>query len=174
MATRMLPGFGLANLNQAIGVLPVVQGGTGATTAAGARANLGISDPGPLEAVAGEALAVGNVIYLDSSGGGTAGYAFKADANVIDISTTSVAGVVITGGGIGDTIEYLSAGLVATSFVSAPAASNNGKPVWLSDSAGFASMTASSDAVWRIGILKGADGGSTTPEVQLDFDPIMQ
>lgn len=173
--SKMLPGFAMVNLSQAIGVLAVDNGGTGATTAAGARANLGITSPGPFTALAGEVLAVGNVVYLDPTGGGTAGYAFKYGANLENLSGASVAGIVITGGGIGDTIEYLDQGSVAVQFASAPLASQNGKPVWLSDTPGFGSLSASvTGAVWRIGILTGADGGSTSPAVQLDFDPILQ
>lgn len=166
MAQRCAPFIVPAMLSEAIGVLAVTQGGTGATTAAGARANLGISSSGPGTAVAGETVAVGDVIRFDASGGGNAGRAYKASASS---SGLDVVGVVTTGGALGDTIEFLLDGSVSISFAGAPATTDNGKVVYLSTVAGLATTTQpTTGAIMRLGVLTGGNGADTTPAVWME------
>ena len=165
MATRMLPGFPTVDVSRAIGVLPVEHGGTGATTAAGARANLGISSGGPAIGTAGETLVPGNVIRLSAAGGGTAGYAYKASASD---SNFDMVGIVTTGNTVGNEIEYVLAGpSVSVLFASAPVTTDNGKEVWLSATSGYATTTLpTSGAIVSLGFLAGANGVDTTPTIQ--------
>ena len=53
-----------------------------------------------------------------------------------------------------------------------PLAGDNGKRVYLSTTAGEATLTApgSGNAVVLVGFLKGADGVTTTPDVLLQFE----
>lgn len=171
MATRMLPGFPLVNVTNAVGVLPVDHGGTGATTAAGARANLGISTSGPATATAGETLVAGNVIYLSAAGGGTAGHAYKASTSV---SGFSMVGVVTTGGATGATIEYVLSGpSVSVLMVATPGATDNGKEVYLSGTSGQATIVApTTGALVRMGFLVGGNGADPTPAIQFIPQPI--
>jgi len=166
VAQRCAPFIVPALLSQAIGTLAVDHGGTGATTAAGARANLGISSAGPGTAIAGEALAAGDVIRFDASGGGNAGRAYKASASS---SGLDVVGVVTTGGALGDTIEFLLDGSVSISFAAAPAITDNGKIVFLSTVAGLATTTQpTTGAIVRLGVLTGGNGSDTTPAVWME------
>ena len=169
MPTRMLPFVSPANLSQVVGgPLSVDHGGTGASTAAGARANLGITAAGPALATAGEVLAVGDVIQLSAAGGGTAGYAYKAAATA---GNYNMIGVITAGGTLGDEVEYVLNGpAVSTAFASAPAAASNGQAVWLSGVAGYATLTIpTSGASVRLGFLVGGNGSDSTPTIQ--FEP---
>lgn len=166
MATRCAPFIMPALLSEAIGVLPVAQGGTGATTAAGARSNLGITSAAPATATAGETLTAGDVIRFDASGGGTSGRALKAAASSTGLE---VVGIVTTGGALGATIEYVLQGAASISFAAAPAATSNGQPVYLSTVAGLGTLTEpTSGAIVRLGFLTGANGADTTPAVWMD------
>jgi hypothetical protein len=116
---------------------------------------------------AGEALAVGDVVTIKQ--GVSSNQIFKADANGTDLK--SVTGIAMqTAGASGDStkINTISGTLIAVKFAAAPAGTDNGKPVYLSETAGQATITApsaSGSVVFRVGTLQGADGASTTPAV---------
>jgi len=102
--------------------------------------------------------------------------AFNASGQVVPaISTTSsgtwdVAGVAQTAAVALATLPVteLSGLQVPVRFAVAPAAINNGDPVFLSSTAGVATLsppTTSGNSIFRAGILVGADGATLTPEV---------
>jgi hypothetical protein len=69
-----------------------------------------------------------------------------------------------------ETVEVASAPgkLIPVKFSAAPAAINNGEPVYLSGTAGEGTLTAptsSGSIVFLLGILQGANGVDTTPNV---------
>lgn len=115
---------------------------------------------------AGQAISAGDVVTIEA----TSGDAILADANT---------GVTLDGLAIGiaayaaaDTTPikvYTVAGsLIPVNFGSAPAAADNGKPVFVSTTAGQGTITAptsSGTVTYIIGILQGADGVSTQPTV---------
>jgi hypothetical protein len=122
---------------------------------------------------AGEAIAVGDVLRFDRSGGANAGRLLKAQA----LSATSgvaadVVGVAKTAAaGAGSAVEYFLAGSVAGAVDAAPAATANGSRLYLSAATpGVGTLTAPSgagEAVVLVGFLVGADGASTTPALVL-------
>lgn len=128
--------------------------------------------------VAGEAIAVGDVLRFDRSGGVNAGRLLKAQAlsasagvaaDVVGVAKTAAAGA-------GSSVEYYLAGSVATALDVAPAAAANGSRLYLSAAtAGKATLTAPSgagEAVVLVGFLVGGDGASTTPAAVLRPDII--
>ncbi len=85
-------------------------------------------------------------------------------------SQYEVTGVVQASGAIGASLEVVEIqGLTtAMNFASAPLASENGMPVFLSTTSGQATMTPPSTSgriVFRVGILAGGDGVSLSPSV---------
>jgi len=119
--------------------------------------------------VAGEAVAVGDVLRFDRSGTGTAGRLLKArglsatggvEADVVGVAKTPAAGA-------GSAITYYLIGAVPITLDAAPAASTNGSRVFLSPSAaGRGTLTVPTndgEAVTFLGFLTGADGASTSP-----------
>jgi hypothetical protein len=120
---------------------------------------------------AGEALAVGDVLRLDRSGGAGAGRLLKAQAlgasaglaaDVVGVAKTSAAGA-------GSAVQYYVLGAVSVTLDAAPAASANGSRVYLSPAtAGRGTLTLPSgagEAVALVGFLLGADGATTAPSV---------
>lgn len=114
------------------------------------------------EAVAGEALAVGDVVCIANDAGTPKIY--KADATT---STNKYLAVGVCGRAAaanGDP-TLVSFGLTSATFGSAPAAADNGiKYVYLSETAGQATVTApttSGSSVIRLGVLYGANGADT-------------
>ena len=116
--------------------------------------------------VADEVILTSQLVALNAASrvGGASGV-FTADKFM-------VAGVAKSGAGIGATIQ-IETGFgktVAILFGSAPGAASNGEPVFLSSTIGQATLTppdvvAANRARFFVGILRGADGVTTTPDV---------
>jgi hypothetical protein len=112
------------------------------------------------------ALVAGNLLYVKA----TTGNVDLADADNGSLRVASVVGVsqgVFSGAGTAQVFSYVGQ-QVPVLFGSAPAAADNGKRVYLSTTAGQATLTAPSGATttqFMIGILIGGDGADTTPEV---------
>jgi hypothetical protein len=118
------------------------------------------------------ALALGEVVYLTTSG-----TAQKALATTATPNTNRPIGVVQAGvGGAAVATKIADRGLVPVKFSAAPAAADNGKPVYLSSTtSGEVTLTApsaSGTSVVRIGQLQGADGVTTTPSVALNVQHV--
>ncbi len=118
----------------------------------------------PVAFTTAEAIAIGEPIAFD-----TAGDVLRADAT-FSASRWQVAGIAVAAAAPAASvnIQVVQGVLVSMLFSSAPAAGANGSPVYLSDTAGRATLTpsTSSGAVrFLIGILQGADGVSTSPDV---------
>jgi len=115
---------------------------------------------------AGVAISAGNLVTIED----TTGDFILADSNT---------GTTIDGLCIGVAAESATAGnpvkvytvpgsLVPVTFGAAPAANRNGDPVYVSQTGGQATLTpptGSGNVVFVIGILQGANGVSTTPNV---------
>ncbi len=116
--------------------------------------------------VAASTLSVGELIYFDSSG-----EADLADATAGAGYTYHARGVVIVGASSGSTAKIRLQGIEKVLFATAPLTADNGKPVYLSASPGQGTLTApgAGHAITHIGILTGANGSTTLPEVALNF-----
>ncbi len=116
--------------------------------------------------VAASTLSVGELVYFDS-----AGRADLADATAGAGFTYHARGVVIVGASSGSTAKIRLQGIEKVLFATAPLAADNGKPVYLSASPGQGTLTAPSagHAITHIGILTGANGSTTLPDVALNF-----
>ncbi len=116
--------------------------------------------------VAASTISVGELVYFDSSG-----EADLADATAGAGFTYHARGVVIVGAASGSTAKIRLQGIEKVLFATAPLAADNGKPVYLSASPGQGTLTAPSagHAITHIGILTGANGATTLPEVALNF-----
>lgn len=142
----------------------------GRVTAA-ANGTGGSSNPS-FTGTSGEALAVGNPVFLNASGGASAGQAVKGQANSTLCDVTGIASTVTTASG--QSVTVITGGSTGILFAVAPAATENGKRVYLSTTAGFGTTTppgASGQAIVQLGTLIGADGASTTPQVSLQIEP---
>lgn len=121
-------------------------------------------DSGLISMTSGPALVVGNLIAVD----GTTGDAVLADANIASgdwelagISTEAV-------GGASPVLVALPGRRVPTLFGAAPPASSNGSLVFLSTTAGEATLVpsfSSGTVLQSVGVLQGADGITATPDV---------
>ena len=93
------------------------------------------------------------------------------------VATNQVMGIAQTSAAQGAKVNVVQHGLTNVLMDSAPSSSDNGKPIYLSQSSnGVASLTAptnSNSYVIRIGYLYGANGSTTTPEVVLNMDTIV-
>jgi len=115
---------------------------------------------------AGEAISAGDVVTIE----GTSGDAILADA---DTGTTldGLAIGVAAYGAVDTTpvkVYTVPGSLIPVNFSAAPAASLNGRPVFVSTTPGEGTTTAptgSGNVVYLIGILQGADGADTSPLV---------
>jgi hypothetical protein len=115
---------------------------------------------------AASTMSTGELIYFDSSG-----QADLADATAGAGFTYHARGVVVVGAVLGSTAKIRLQGIEKVLFATAPAASDNGKPVFLSASSGQATLNppGSGHAITHIGILTGANGSTMLPEVALNF-----
>lgn len=113
-----------------------------------------------------DSLVAGNLVQIEQPSGDVG----LADADTGTLNDALVMGVSkgsVSPAGSGP-IHTVPGTLVPVLFASAPAASSNGLPVYLSTTAGQATMTAPtgvSTVTYIIGFLQGADGADTTPDV---------
>jgi len=114
---------------------------------------------------AGAVLVTGNVVRINSSGN-----AILADANTGTLLDGIVAGVASAGAAAASPAKiYTVAGsLIPILFAAAPAGASNGSLVFLSGTAGQGTLTPPilpGSIVYKLGILQGANGVTTTPDV---------
>lgn len=114
---------------------------------------------------AGTTIAIGDVLSLD-----TAGDAILADSNTGTDTFAYVIGIALTAATATNPVRVLSVSgdLVPVAFSAAPGAAANGSIVFISSTAGRATLTAPTgggNVVYKIGILQGGDGADTTPTV---------
>jgi hypothetical protein len=117
------------------------------------------------QADAGVAVAVGEVLTFD-----IAGDAILARAG-FSFDEWRVVAVALTAATVGNPVDLATAGdLAGVLFGAAPPAAQNGQPVFLSATAGQATLTppiSSGTVIYVVGVLQGADGLSVTPTVLL-------
>ena len=125
-----------------------------------------------VQLVANAAIAVGEIVQIISDGGGAnTGRVNLADADTGLLTDANVVGVAVSAaGGAGTAIQVATVPgtLIPILFGAAPAASANGDAVYLSATAGQATLTAptgNDEVTFRVGYLQGADGADTTPLV---------
>ena len=111
-------------------------------------------------------LAQGDIVYVKA----TTGNVDLADANVGNMREANVIGVARTTATSTNPAQIFTTpgALIPVRFAAAPAAASNGRWVYLSQTAGQATLTAptgASDVVYRLGFLQGGDGASTVPTV---------
>jgi len=117
-----------------------------------------------IQIVTTDALTEGSICYINSSGESA-----LADANAGTLRQGMVFGL-STGTFIATAtanIVTVTGSRVPVRFVAAPAAADNGKPFYLSQTAGQATLTppeTDDDVTYQIGILIGATGADTTPD----------
>jgi hypothetical protein len=117
-------------------------------------------------------VAIGSVVSLDA-----AGEAQLADASLaLTPSRYNAIGVAKTAGAAGASIKFYTdmISVAPMLFSAVPLAANNGQRVYLSATPGEATLTAPGvgHALVLLGILKGADGLTTTPDVLLQFQVV--
>ena len=154
---------------EAVGVEPGTQG---AMTANGGGPLFG--SPLPENMVEGNAIAVENILAGDilALQEGNANKAIKASSLS---SKSNVVGIARTAVSAGETVSARVVGEMAVNFVVAPASSSNGSPVYVSGTAGKATVEAPVEAgnsIFKIGYLKDADGTKTQPTVVLQLDSV--
>jgi len=119
---------------------------------------------------AGEALSAGEVVTIE----GTTGDVILADSNTGTTLDGLAIGVAAYAAADTDPVKVYTVpgSLIPVNFAAAPAASLNGRPVFVSATAGEGTTTAptgSGNVVYVIGILQGANGANTSPLVM--FQP---
>jgi hypothetical protein len=119
---------------------------------------------GATQLTAGEAIAVADVLALDTSGKAVLASATYASgrSSVFGVSLQAASGAELF-------VAQTNHGrLVPLRFSAAPASANNGKPVWLDTTSGRGTLTpsnASGVVRFFLGYLQGADGAETAPDV---------
>jgi hypothetical protein len=119
----------------------------------------------PLTLITDDILVLGSLLIINSSGNlqlADSDTGITDEARVIGSSTDAFL--------IGEEVEVnaVPGRLIPVLFAAAPAAGLNGSPVYLSSTPGFASTSApigAGNVVYLLGILQGADGISTTPDI---------
>lgn len=122
---------------------------------------------------AGENLSLGNILRFDDSGGAGAGTLFRSDATSVSLS--NVVGIALSTATTGNTLTFATGGEASVLFSSAPAATLNGKIVYLDPGIAPGKGTTTlptTGTIVRIGYLSGADGATTTPTVVLSVQLI--
>jgi hypothetical protein len=118
---------------------------------------------GSLNFVAGEALSLGHILTFDAAGDVVKASAVYA-SSIWEVTSVATAAALATA-----SVNVATAGmLVPILFGAAPAAGDNGKPCFLSTTAGQATLTppgGSGNVVFSIGVIQGADGITSTPAV---------
>lgn len=142
----------------------------------GARGAVGPTGPpgsaGPIASVSAEAILIAELLSVET----TTGKVQKAAASISGGKFHAIAVADETIGAADLAINIITNGRHAVRFASAPAAASNGSRVFLSMTAGLATLTApaypadTGNVVLPIGMLEGADGASVTPDVLLNFD----
>jgi len=140
------------------------QGAPGPTGPRGPAGPPGPAGPvGPTQVPAGTNLALGGLVAFNTSGHAALANAALASNlyRAVGVSTTEVLG------GAQAQVQFTHA-LVPVLMDAAPAATENGKYIWLSDIDGTASLAppvSAGNARFRVGVLSGANGATLTPEV---------
>ncbi len=166
--------FGSEGLVQRVGIglVPSSEGSSGMITV--------VIDPGEtpfpspdsavdINAIAVENILAGDILALQE---GNANKAIKASSLS---SKSNVVGIARTAVSAGETVSARVVGEMAVNFVVAPASSSNGSPVYVSGTAGKATVEAPVEAgnsIFKIGYLKDADGTKTQPTVVLQLDSV--
>jgi hypothetical protein len=124
-----------------------------------------VGSGGGVTLTAGATLVAGNIVRINASGQWV-----LADANTGTLSDGLVAGVASFAATSSNPARVFTmpGSLVPMLFGAAPAGASNGSTVFLSATAGEATLTAptvSGSIIFKLGILQGADGADTTPTV---------
>lgn len=145
--------------------LNFVGSGVAATSAGPGSVDVTVSGGATVSYTAEAAIVAGDLVVVTATSG-----VVPADSSIAS-GNWNVLGVAQNSASIGGSVAVMQDDGVDTSirFVSPPAASENGDPVFLSTSAGRASTSPPSppggNTLVLVGILKGADGATGTPTV---------
>lgn len=126
--------------------------------------------------VADETIAVGELLRVVNSNDAPLTPGRTVLSSSTDLVNSAFLGIALDTGNQGDTIGVATSGKVQIKFSSAPASSSNGQKVYVSGTGGIATLTAptgSGNVVYQVGVLVGANGVSTTPLVDLNFQEII-
>jgi len=126
--------------------------------------------------VADETIAVGELLRVVNSNDAPLTPGRTVLSSSTDLVNSTFLGIALDTGNQGDTIGVATSGKVQIKFSSAPASSSNGQKVYVSGTGGIATLTAptgSGNVVYQVGVLVGANGVSTTPLVDLNFQEII-
>jgi hypothetical protein len=117
---------------------------------------------------------IGSIVSINASGEAQ----LAASSTALTPRRYNAIGVAKTAGLAGTAVAFYSDMITAALilFSAAPLAASNGSRVYLSTTPGEATLTApgSGNAVYLVGILKGADGITTTPTVLLQFQLVAE
>lgn len=120
---------------------------------------------GTITRTAGEALSLGDLLTIDD-----AGEVVRADST-FSVGEYEVVYIALAAAAASASVDVASSGdTVPVRFGAAPAASSNGDLVFLSATAGEATLsppTTSGNVRFVVGLLQGADGVTTTPDVAI-------
>lgn len=137
--------------------------------------SVSVSGATPTQLTAVTALVAGNVVYVNSTT--NPGQASKAQANVA--GTANAIGIVTAATSAGSPASIEATGKYPVLFDVAPVVADNGRAVYVSPgTAGVCTLTlptvgAGDAAIKQVGIVVGANGATTTPDVMLDFQPVI-